>query len=197
MRTSFRLYCKSFFPNIRYLDKYVRGGQWLKDKHDDRIKFTAEFFEYCNAANRKCLQIGVRGAKCGKNWVSVDLYDKSPLIDFNYDIRSLGFADETFDGIVCNAILEHVDDPVKSTAEMHRVLRPGGRIWVEVPLNQPYHPSPEDYWRVTPEGLRIWMRQFKEISSGGFFIENSTIYTGIYFYGEKCFEKEFSHGKNY
>ena len=185
MRTSIRLYCKSFFSNIRFLDKYARGGQWLKDKHHDRIHLTADFMEYCNSANRKCLQIGVRGAKCGENWVSVDLYDKSPLIDFNYDIRSLGFADETFDGVMCNAILEHVDDPVKSITELHRVLRPGGRIWIEVPLNQPYHPSPNDYWRVTPSGLRIWMRQFREISSGGFFIENSTIYTGTYFYGEK------------
>lgn len=185
MHTSIRMYCKTLPANIRYIDKYVRGGQMLKDKHHDRITLLFEFMEYCNSANRKCLQIGVRGAKCGKNWVSVDLYDKSPLIDFKYDVRSLGFADEIFDGVICTAILEHVDDPVKSIGELHRVLRRGGRIWVEVPLNQPYHPSPNDYWRVTPEGLKIWMRQFKEISSGGFFIDNSAIFTGTYYYGEK------------
>ena len=185
MRTDSWLYCKTFFPNIRYLDKYVRGAQYLKDKHRDRVRFSGEFMLYCNSGKRKCLQIGVRGAKFGHNWVSVDLFDKSPNVDFNYDVRNLGFADDIFDGISCNAILEHVDDPVKSISELHRVLRPGGRIWVEVPFNQPYHPSPDDYWRVSPAGLRRWMRQFKEISSGGFLIENSAVYTGSYFYGEK------------
>jgi SAM-dependent methyltransferase len=188
MRTSLRLYCSTLFPNIRYIDKYIRGAQKLNNRHDDRIALCREFMEYCSAEGKRCLQIGVRGEKCGKNWVSVDRYDQSPLIDFHYDIRALEFPDGSFDGIVCNAILEHVEEPQRAIGELFRVLRPGGRIWVEVPLNQPYHPSPGDFWRVTPEGLRIWMSQFKERSCGGFFIDNSAIFTGVFFYGEKDIE---------
>jgi SAM-dependent methyltransferase len=149
-----------------------------------RIAF-AEFLAF-SAAGKNCLQIGVRGNKVGPNWVSVDLHDSSPLIDFHYDITSLGFADALFDACMCNAILEHVDDPQKAISELYRVLKPAGQIWVEVPLNQPYHPSPNDYWRVTPPGLRTWMAAFREISCGGFFINRSVIYTGTYFYGEKA-----------
>jgi len=185
MRTSIRLYGKTFFSNIRYIDKYIRGAQHLGNRHQDRLRFFKEFLNCCNNENRKYLQVGVRDSKIGKNWICVDLYDKSPLVDFNFDIRSLEFPDDMFDGIVCNAILEHVDDPARAIRELYRVLRPTGKIWVEVPLNQPYHPSPNDYWRVTPEGLRLWMRQFKEVSCGGFFINNSAIYTGVYFYGIK------------
>jgi SAM-dependent methyltransferase len=185
MKTNIGLYAKTFFKNIRYLDKYVRGAQKLQTGPSSRERRFQEFLYYGNSQGGKCLQIGARGSKYGDNWVSVDLYDTSPLIDFNYDIRSLGFKDSVFDAVVCNAILEHVDDPQKALSELFRVLRPGGKIWVEVPLNQPYHPSPQDYWRITPDGLRILMRAFEEISCEGFLINTSAIYTGTYFYGQK------------
>lgn len=184
MPTDYKLYFKTLIPNIVHLEKYVRGSKY-PDKHKDRVQLFNKFIVECDNGGKKCLQIGVRGPKIGKNWVSVDLYDKSPEIDFNYDIQALEFNDESFDGIVCNAILEHVENPVKAIAELYRVLKTGGRIWVEAPFNQPYHPTPGDFWRVTPDGLRIWMRQFKELSSGAFYIKKSLIYTGTYFYGEK------------
>ena len=74
MRTSIRLYLSTLFPNIRYIDKYVRGAMWLKNRHRDRVRLLDEFMTYCNAESRRCLQFGVRDAKYGKNWVSVDLY---------------------------------------------------------------------------------------------------------------------------
>ena len=60
----------------------------------------------------RCLQIGVRGTKFGANWVSVDLYDPSPEIDYHCNVAELPFPDGTFDRITCNAILEHVADPL-------------------------------------------------------------------------------------
>ena len=125
------------------------------------------------------------GAKPGPNWTSVDLYDTSEKIDFNYDIHNLGFGNAEFDVVCCNAVLEHVEDPAKAIRELQRVLKPGGLVWVEVPFNQPYHPCPHDYWRVTPEGIRLWMRDFEEIASGFFRIHRSPIYNGVYYYGRK------------
>ena len=184
MPTDYKLYFKTLIPNIIHLEKYVRGTKY-QNRHAERIRLFIQFREECDLPGKKCMQVGVRGAKTGKNWVSVDLYDKSPFVDYHYDIQALEFEDDYFDGISCSAILEHVENPIKAISEMFRVLKKGGKIWVEIPFNQPYHPSPHDYWRVTPDGMRIWMHQFKELSTGAFFINKSLIYTGVYYYGEK------------
>jgi SAM-dependent methyltransferase len=40
----------------------------------------------------------------------------------------LPFADQTFDGILVNEVLEHVEDEQCTLREIHRVLRPGGHL---------------------------------------------------------------------
>ncbi len=137
------------------------------------------------STGKPSMQIGVRGAKYAPHWVSVDLYDLSPLIDYHYDIMDMPFEDAKFDFVACIAVLEHVPYPEKAIAELTRVLKPGGEIWIEIPFNQPYHPSPADYWRVSPDGMRIWMRAFDEQALGLFAPNNSVIYNGIFFHGVK------------
>ena len=166
-----------------YAYVYWRSMRRQGDARHDRARLFEDFVS--PRPGERCLQIGVRGSKFGQNWVSVDLYDNSPEIDFNYDIADLRFEDEVFDRIACNAILEHVVDPTIALRELHRVLKVGGRIWVEVPFYQPYHPDPHDYWRVSPEGLRAWMKDFRELRSGVFSINNCFLYTGVFFWGEK------------
>ena len=41
---------------------------------------------------------------------------------------ALPFADESFDGVTCGYVLEHVPDPADGLSELARVLRPGGRM---------------------------------------------------------------------
>jgi ubiquinone/menaquinone biosynthesis C-methylase UbiE len=80
------------------------------------------------------------------------------------------FEDASFEFIACKAILEHIPYPEQAISEFWRLLKPGGEVWIEVPMNQPYHPIPQDYWRVTPEGMRIWMQKFEERSLGLFYL---------------------------
>jgi SAM-dependent methyltransferase len=135
--------------------------------YESRVKHNALFKQKVKGFKHK-LQIGVRGQKIAPDWFALDLYDKSDLIDYNYDVQDLPFEDGRFDCIVCNAILEHVPEPELALFEMHRVLRPGGQIWVEAPFLQAYHAHPHDFWRCTLHGMRLWMEDFDEVASGIF-----------------------------
>jgi SAM-dependent methyltransferase len=82
------------------------------------------------------------------------------------DAQQLPFADEVFDGIICQAVLEHVPRPQRVIGEMERVLRRGGIVYVEVPFLQGYHPTPEDFYRFTIEGLEQVLSGFSRLDSG-------------------------------
>jgi SAM-dependent methyltransferase len=62
---------------------------------------------------------------------SVDLY--SPLADVKADLCALPFADDSFDVILCNHVLEHIPDDQKALSELYRVLKPGGWGVFQVP----------------------------------------------------------------
>ncbi len=47
--------------------------------------------------------------------------------------RGLPFRDRTFDVVVATEVLEHLEKPERSLAEVRRVLRPGGRVYVTTP----------------------------------------------------------------
>jgi SAM-dependent methyltransferase len=51
-------------------------------------------------------------------------------------------------------VLEHCDDPAQAVRELRRVLAPGGRVLASTHGVQVYHPSPQDLWRWTHDGLR-------------------------------------------
>jgi SAM-dependent methyltransferase len=48
-------------------------------------------------------------------------------------LSDAGYADETFDEVIIWHVLEHLDDPRGAIEEIHRILRPGGRLIVAVP----------------------------------------------------------------
>lgn len=82
------------------------------------------------------------------------------------DIHQIPFEDGSFDGVVLQAVLEHVLDPVRAVAEVHRVLRPGGVVYAETPFLQHVHAGAHDFTRFTHLGHRRLFRQFEEIESG-------------------------------
>ena len=163
-------------PHFRYLKSYRCALKDLGNAIEERERLFGELV--ANSGGKQCLQIGVmHGAKYAPHWIAADLYDDSPLIDFRYDVHDLKFPDHSFDVVVCVAVLEHVPWPQKAVDELHRVLRPGGVIWAELPWVQPLHEMPKDYWRATPDGLRVWMSAFKEIRCAHYALERSALNT--------------------
>ncbi len=57
----------------------------------------------------------------------------SPLADVKADICNLPFADNEYDVILCNHVLEHIPDDTKAMQELFRVLKPGGMAILQIP----------------------------------------------------------------
>jgi glycosyltransferase involved in cell wall biosynthesis/SAM-dependent methyltransferase/uncharacterized protein YbaR (Trm112 family) len=89
-----------------------------------------------------------------------------PRTDVICDAHALPFADGAFDAVVCQAVLEHVADPPRVVGEIHRVLKPGGLVYSEIPFMQQVHEGAYDFTRYSYNGHRRLFRSFDEIEVG-------------------------------
>jgi ubiquinone/menaquinone biosynthesis C-methylase UbiE len=60
----------------------------------------------------------------------------SPIADVKFDLHHSPFRDNTFDVILCNHVLEHVDDAAQCIRELYRIMSPGGWGIFQVPLDK-------------------------------------------------------------
>src|SRR4051794_14857165 len=74
--------------------------------------------------------------------------------DYVCDLAAIPVADERFDHVVLTQVLEHVPEPARVLVELHRVLKPGGTLWLTAPLFYAEHERPYDFFRYTQFGLR-------------------------------------------
>lgn len=63
--------------------------------------------------------------------------------------------DDAFDLALSAAVLEHVPYPLDHLREAHRLLKPGGRLYVDGASMQPLHRVPGHYFGIYPDGLRL------------------------------------------
>lgn len=100
-----------------------------------------------------------------KNAVNLEVA-QGPLVDVIGDGHDLPFKNNTFDAVICKAVLEHVKHPIEVTKEIYRVLRHGGYVYIEVPFLQPFHSYPYDFQRYTVSGVDVLFARYKKIQSG-------------------------------
>src|SRR3954454_2716755 len=99
----------------------------------------------------------------GRPFTGTD-FRPGPGVDRVEDLRALTFADASVGTALCLETLEHVEDPFAAGRELARVTRTdGGVCLVSTPLLLRIHGYPQDFWRFTPEGLRVVLGGFDDV----------------------------------
>jgi SAM-dependent methyltransferase len=71
----------------------------------------------------------------GDTYITADI--ESPLAKVKMDIHKIPFGENHFDVVLCNHVLEHVQNDILAMSEINRVLKPGGWAILQVPFFSP------------------------------------------------------------
>ena len=70
------------------------------------------------------------------------------------DATKLPIQDNSVDMVITESTLEHIPDAELAIREICRVVKPGGYVYISIPFLMPFHASPNDYVRLTNEGIK-------------------------------------------
>jgi SAM-dependent methyltransferase len=70
------------------------------------------------------------------------------------------------DFVASVSVLEHVRYPQRVMKEIHRILKPGGLVYINVPFVFPFHADPDDFYRFSYKGIEILCEDFECLASG-------------------------------
>src|ERR1041385_8418377 len=73
---------------------------------------------------------------------------------YTCDLRKIPVEDQRFEAIVFTQVMEHLPDPGAVLNELHRVLKPGGRLFYTGPFWYEEHEKPYDFYRYTQFAIR-------------------------------------------
>jgi SAM-dependent methyltransferase len=96
-----------------------------------------------------------------KNYIAVDV-NMTPLVNVAAVAEALPFLDGQFSFVICTQVFEYLPDPALAVAEIKRVLRKGGVLFLSAPsifLRE----NEKECWRFLPEGLRHLLREFESV----------------------------------
>jgi SAM-dependent methyltransferase len=118
------------------------------------------------------------------DYITADL--ESPIADYHFDLHEIPFEADSFDMILCNHVLEHVDDDRKVMSEFLRILRRGGFAILQVPLEPDRAVTYEDPAITSPgqrekhfgqkDHVRVYGRDYAgRLSACGFSVEERPV----------------------
>lgn len=128
--------------------------QWLTGHH-----LYPELRRWLPTLRGRILDVGCRDkpyqrwATEASEYLGVDVV-AGPKVDWVIeDGKPWPLPSESFDGVVCTQVLQHVRDLSNTLGEIERVLKPGGRLLMTVPFAYSLHGVIPDYWRMSRAGV--------------------------------------------
>ncbi len=124
-------------PRCLSLERHRLMYLYLKEKTD----FFTKDLKVLHIAPEQCFYKRFRALE-NLDYTTGDL--ESPIADVHFDVQAIPFSDETYDVVICNHVLEHVDDDRKAMSEIYRILKPGGFAVLQVPQDTNAEKTYED-----------------------------------------------------
>src|SRR5690554_1321019 len=115
---------------------------------NQKTNFFSEHHDMLHIAPEQCFYKRFKNLK-NINYFTGDL--ESPLAEYHFDLHDIPFNDNKFDVIICNHVMEHVDDYEQCMRELYRVLKPGGWGIMQVPIDYNRQDTYEDKTITSPE----------------------------------------------
>jgi SAM-dependent methyltransferase len=79
----------------------------------------------------------------------------------NFEEVDAALGHRTFGTVICASVLEHVENVWAMASNISRLVESGGRLLLSVPMSWRFHGYPSDYWRFTPNGVRVLFPSFE------------------------------------
>ena len=102
-----------------------------------------------------------------KNWNYITCDLNSPLADIKADICKLPFKKFEFDLIICNHVLEHIDNDFMAMEEIYRVLKKNGIGILQVPIDESLSITFEDKTIIDPKKKSELFGQYDHVRKYG------------------------------
>jgi SAM-dependent methyltransferase len=141
---------RKFLPYgyVKQRDNALSPGTLSLERHrllwlylNNETNFFSKTLKVLHVAPEQCFYKLFKNLK-NINYTTFDL--NSPLADIKGDICNLPFKENSFDFILCNHVLEHINDDKKAMKELYRVLNKNGTAILQVPINQKSSKTFED-----------------------------------------------------
>jgi ubiquinone/menaquinone biosynthesis C-methylase UbiE len=136
---------------VKDFSKSLKKGDIIIDLGAGSQRFREEFKqqEYKSQDYYSDILITGRNGIQKQSFISKTGYDveqyKYAQADYNCDIVNIPVANNVFDAAICTEVFEHIKYPTQALKEIYRILKPGARVLITMPISCIRHMDPVFY----------------------------------------------------
>jgi len=162
------------FGDLHRLEPFCESWGTSRGGALDRFfieRFLKAELSRCRGNFLECGGIRYRHLIPSQNIVSYDVLDidnKAPGVTICGDIEDLrSVPSNKYHVVICTQVLQYVNDPKRAIAELHRILRRRGRLFLSVPFIEKDCARLKDKWRFTKSSIEQLLGTFHVVEVCG------------------------------